>query len=132
MNDVTTTTSELQPPERNDQREQEEQVIDAVEDVEEAVLDEAQRRLVPAWIELHDARVAVDVEGAFPPAGHAETACTTLTRWPSRVRPGLIAKCDGVLLDRVAERARRACPRSQTKSVSTGSGGSSKWASARS
>ena len=45
-----------EPAERDHQAEQEQQVIDAVEDVEEAVLDEAQRRLVPARIELRRRR----------------------------------------------------------------------------
>ena len=72
MNDVTTTIERADAPERNHQAEQEQQVIDAVEDVEEAVLDESQRRLVPARIELHDAGIAVHVERALGAAGRKE------------------------------------------------------------
>ena len=45
-----------QPPERDHEAEQEEQVVGALEDVPEARLDEAQRGLVPARIETHEAR----------------------------------------------------------------------------
>ena len=49
-------------PERDDEAEHEEKVIAALQDVEEARVHEAQRRLVPARIEAHEAGVAVQVE----------------------------------------------------------------------
>ena len=51
--------------ERNHQAEQEQQVIHAAQDVEEPVHDEAPRRLEPARIQRHDARVAVELERAL-------------------------------------------------------------------
>ena len=64
VNAVTISTSGPNAPERNDEAEQEQQVVGAVEDVEEAGLDEAQRRLVPARVEPHEARIAVEFESA--------------------------------------------------------------------
>ena len=39
--------------ERNDETKKKEQMIDSIQDVKEAQLDEPQRRLVPTWIEPH-------------------------------------------------------------------------------
>jgi hypothetical protein len=58
--------------ERDHQAEQEQQVIGAVEDVEEAELDELQRRLVPARIELDQTGVAEELETAHRAAGRQE------------------------------------------------------------
>jgi hypothetical protein len=48
--------------ERHDQAEQEKEMVGAAEDVDEAGVDEAERRLVPARIEQHAPRVAVEIE----------------------------------------------------------------------
>ncbi len=69
-----------QPPERNHEAEQEQQVVDAVEDVEEPVLREAQGRLVPARIEFHDAGLAVHVEG---PLGGRRARAAAARRSPA-------------------------------------------------
>ena len=58
--------------ERDHEAQQEQQVIDAVEDVQKARLDETQRRLVPARIEPHQAGVAVQVERALGAARRQE------------------------------------------------------------
>src|SRR5262249_22701255 len=50
--------------ERDDETEEKQQVIDAVEDVTESQADEAERRLMPAWIQLHQTRIAVQIERA--------------------------------------------------------------------
>ena len=47
-------------------------MVGAVEDVPEAGHDEAQRRLVPARIELHEAGIAVELERADGAAGRQE------------------------------------------------------------
>ncbi len=72
VNDVITIDQRAQLAERNDQAQQEQQVIGAVEDVEEALAREQVERLVPARIEMHDAGVGVDVEGALGLAGLQE------------------------------------------------------------
>ena len=59
-------------PERDDEAEQEQQVVGAVEDVPEAGAYEAQRRLVPARVEPHEARVAVQLERALGAARRQE------------------------------------------------------------
>ena len=61
-----------QSTERDDEAEQKQQVIDPVEDVVEPELDELQRRLVPARIQPHQARVADDLEGAHGAARRQE------------------------------------------------------------
>ena len=53
--------------ERQDQAEQEQQVVDAPEDVVEAELDEGEGGRVPAGIELEPAVAAVDLVGAGGP-----------------------------------------------------------------
>ena len=82
VKDVTTTTSERKPPERDHQAEQEQQVIDAVEDVEEAVLDEPQRRLMPARVEPDDAGSPCTSNARSAPPGGRKRS-TTLTRCPA-------------------------------------------------
>ena len=47
-------------------------MVGAVEDVEEPELDELQRRLVPARVELHQPRVARKLEAAHGAAGRQE------------------------------------------------------------
>ena len=74
MKAVTTIDQRPQLAERNHQAQQEQQVIDAVEDVEEAVAREQVERLVPARIEMDDAGVGVDVEHALGFAGLQEAA----------------------------------------------------------
>ena len=59
-------------PERDDEAEQEQDVVDALEDVPDAGDEEAQRRLMPARIEAHEAGVAVQLEGAHVPARRQE------------------------------------------------------------
>jgi hypothetical protein len=54
---------------RDDQAGDEQQVVGAVEDVQEAALDEAQRCLVPARVEAHQARIAVELERTLGAAG---------------------------------------------------------------
>ena len=68
-----------QPPERDHEAQQEQQVVDALEDVPEARDDEAQRRLVPARIELARGR---DRRGtrrraSAPPGGRKRSAVVT-------------------------------------------------------
>ena len=58
-----------QAPERDHQAAKEEQVVDALDDVPEARLHEAQRGLIPAWIEPHEPGIAVELEGADGAAG---------------------------------------------------------------
>ena len=53
-----------QAPEGDHQAAKEEQVVDALDDVPEARLHEAQRGLIPAWIEPHEPGIAVELEGA--------------------------------------------------------------------
>ena len=53
-----------QPAERDHEADQEQQMVGAFEDVPEARHDEAQRRLMPARIETHQARIAVELERA--------------------------------------------------------------------
>ena len=65
VNDVITITSGRSLRNGNHQAQQEQQVIDAVEDVEEAFAREQAERLVPARIEMHDAGVGVHVERAL-------------------------------------------------------------------
>src|SRR5262245_57665718 len=57
----------------NHQAKQKEQVIDAVEDVVEAVLGEAERCLVPARIQLDDAGITVHIERALGAARRKES-----------------------------------------------------------
>src|SRR5262249_23739645 len=54
----------LEATEGNDQAQQEEEVVDAVEDVEKARPDEARGRLRPARVEPHQAGIALELEGA--------------------------------------------------------------------
>ena len=61
-----------QAAERDHEAGDEQQVVGAVEDVQEARLDEAQRRLVPARVEPHQARIAVELEGALGAARRQE------------------------------------------------------------
>ena len=60
-------------PERDYEAQQEQEVVDALEDVPEARDEEAQRRLMPARIEAHEAGVAVQLEGAHVAARRQET-----------------------------------------------------------
>ena len=64
-----------QATERDHQAGDEQQVVGAVEDVEEALLDEAQCRLVPAGIEVHQARVPVQLVGTLRAAGRKVAHC---------------------------------------------------------
>lgn len=61
-----------QAPQRDHQAGDEQQVVAAVEDVAEARLDEAQRGLVPARVQVHLARVAVELEGTRGALGRQE------------------------------------------------------------
>ena len=61
-----------QPPERDHQAEQEQEVIGAFEDVPEAGHDEAQCGVVPARIEAHEAGIAVEFECANGACGRQE------------------------------------------------------------
>src|SRR5215471_18700196 len=54
-----------QPPERNNQTGEEQQVVGAVENVPEALNHETHHRLMPAWIEIDKTRRAVKLEGAY-------------------------------------------------------------------
>src|SRR5687767_6007115 len=53
--------------ERDDKTEQEQQVIDTVENVKEANLHKAPGRLMPARVELNQARIATQLEGTYRP-----------------------------------------------------------------
>ncbi len=54
-----------QPAERDHEAEQEEQVIDAVQDMEKAQRDEASGGLVPAWIQADESGIAGQLERAL-------------------------------------------------------------------
>ena len=54
-----------EPPERDHQAQQEQQVIGAVEDVQEPSVHESPRRLVPARIQPHQAGIAGQLERAL-------------------------------------------------------------------
>ena len=114
VNAVTTAHQRPELAERDDQAEQEQQVIDAVEDVEEAVLDEAQRRLVPARIELARCPGSPCTSKARSALPGVSNRIATLTRSPSRVRPGWMAKLRPVRLDVGRRRRRRAGPLAST------------------
>ena len=62
VNEVTRITSGLQPPEGENEAEQEQEVVDALQDVPEPRDAEAPGRLMPARVEPHEARVAVELE----------------------------------------------------------------------
>src|SRR5215831_16643862 len=68
-----------QPPERDHQAAQEQQVVGAFENVPEAGLDKAQRGLVPTGIEAHETGIALELERARGAEAHAVE-----TFWPSR------------------------------------------------
>src|SRR5262252_1743412 len=53
-----------QTAEGNHQAAQKQQVVRAAEDVKEPEVDESQRCLVPARIQTHETRVALELEGA--------------------------------------------------------------------
>ena len=91
VNAVTITTSARSAAERHDEAEQEQQVIGAAEDVPEPEPHEAQRRLVPARIELHEARVALRLEDARR-AGRRDECTAVTTRKPSRSNRASIEK----------------------------------------
>src|SRR5262245_54452600 len=55
-------------PDRNDETEHEQQVLDAVQNVLETQHDEPPRGLMPAWIETHGTGVAEVFECAYRPA----------------------------------------------------------------
>ena len=59
-------------PERNHQAQQEQQVVGAVEDVEESLLTKRQRRLIPARIEPDQPGIALELERARRAAGRQE------------------------------------------------------------
>src|SRR6478752_9891462 len=61
-----------QTAERNDQTDEKQQMIGAVEDMEEAELHEAQCRLVPARIELDESWIAGELERALGPTRRDE------------------------------------------------------------
>ena len=82
-----------EPPERDDQAEQEQEVVGAVEDVLVPGGDEARRGLVPARIERHQAGIAAQLErplGALrrDEAEHGDDA------HPEPLDPGRMAKLD--------------------------------------
>ena len=52
----------VEPPERNDQTEEEQQVIDAIQDVEETGLHEPKGRLMPPRVEPDQSRVTDKLE----------------------------------------------------------------------
>ena len=66
VNDGDDDDERAQPAERNHQAGEEQQVVGAVEDVPEAFDHEAQHRLVPARIEIDEARCAVELERRAP------------------------------------------------------------------
>ena len=68
VNDVTIGRERAEAAERNDQAQQEQQVIDAAEDVEEPIDDKPRRRLEPARVEPDDAGVAVELKRALDAA----------------------------------------------------------------
>ena len=74
VNAVMTIDQRTELAERNHQAQQEQQVVGAVEDVEEAFARKQVERLVPARIEMDDARVGVNVEGALGLARAAGSA----------------------------------------------------------
>ena len=53
------------PPQRDHQAREEQQVVAALQDVPNAGLHETPRGLVPTRVEVHEARVAMQLEGAF-------------------------------------------------------------------
>ena len=65
VNAVTTIDERPELAERNHQAQQEQQVIDAVENVEEPLAREQEERLVPPRIQVDDAGVGVHVERAL-------------------------------------------------------------------
>ena len=67
--------------------------VDALDDVPEARLHEAQRGLIPAWIEPHEPGIAVELEGADGAAGGRERNAVE-TFCPSRSTRGSIANSD--------------------------------------
>ena len=52
------------PAQRDDEAEQEQQVVGAVENVQEPGADEARRRFVPARVQPDEAGIVVQLEGA--------------------------------------------------------------------
>ena len=60
VNAVTTRHQRPEAPERNHQAEQKQQMVGAVQDVEESQPDEPQRRLIPARVERDKAGIAVN------------------------------------------------------------------------
>ena len=94
VNEVTMHDERPQAPERDHEAEQEQQVVDALEDVPEARDDEAQRRLMPARIEPHEAGVAVELEGAHGPARRQEAQRGRDALRRSRSTRGWIAKSE--------------------------------------
>ena len=97
VNDVTIAIERPNLPERNDEAEDEQQVVDAVENVREAERDEPQRRLMPARIEPHQARIADVLERALGAAGGHEAQHRRRAHAEPRERR----------LDREARRSRR-------------------------
>jgi len=64
-----------QPPKRDHQAAQEQQVVGAVENVPEAGHDKTQRGLVPPGIEAHQAGIALELERARGADGRQEAQC---------------------------------------------------------
>ncbi len=62
-----------QAPERHHQADQEQEMVRALEDVPKTRDHEAQRRLMPARIEMHQAGIALELEGPNGAAGRQET-----------------------------------------------------------
>src|SRR5262249_13168652 len=58
---------------RNDQTEEKQQMIDAVQDVQESQLHELQRRLMPSRIEPHQSGITTEFEGANRIVGRHES-----------------------------------------------------------
>ncbi len=118
----------LEAAEGDDEAEEEQQVVGAVEDVEEAQLDESPRRLVPARIEPHDAGIAPQLECPF----HAAWSTKSQRRHDAHAEPaerGIDCELRSIGCDRVSKRTSISAW-FHTSAVSGASGGPVTWPSA--
>src|SRR5262249_54508306 len=88
--------------ERNDETEDEQQVIDSVENVLEAEHDEAERRLIPVWVEAHEPGIPDLLQRTHRAAGGKKAQQRAGTHAESRER-GVDRKARGGRGDRVLE-----------------------------